>query len=259
MQCDFAESIQSFAQHGVFKTALWRDKVEAFGVSQSARELAASGVKAEALCAALLLAEEPDRQADRLVENRALLEMASELGVSSLVVITGGLGSGDKDLNNARTRALDCLGELALFAREANVQLVLEPLHPMVCGLRSVISTLGEARQMLDALAMDDVLGLVVDSYALWWQPDLESEIYRAGSRIRHFHVADWLPDTRDIRLDRGMPGDGIIDNQLIRRWLEIAGFNGSVEVEVFSANNWWKKSPELVMKTILQRFETCL
>ena len=124
----------------------------------------------------------------------------------------------------------------------------------MLCGARSVISTIAEGLDLLDVLAAEDIAGLAIDSYALWWEPHLREELARAASRILHFHASDWLRDTQDLRLDRGMPGDGLIDNRRIRGWMEQAGFSGHVEVEIFSQKNWWKKSADEVVLTILER-----
>ena len=107
----------------------------------------------------------------------------------------------------------------------------------------------------LDRLDADDVFGLTVDSYALWWDPALEREITRAGARLASFHVSDWLPETRDVRLDRGMPGDGLIDNRKIRSWIESTGFYGMIEVEIFSKYDWWQRDPDEVVRTIKDRY----
>ncbi len=131
----------------------------------------------------------------------------------------------------------------------------MEPLHPMVCGFRSVISTLREANEWLDLLAADDVMRVAVDTYALWWEPGLEREIHRAGARIAGFHVSDWLPETRDVRVDRGMPGDGVIDLPGIRAWVEAAGYDGYCEIEILSARDWWQRDPDEVVSVIKQRF----
>jgi len=98
------------------------------------------------------------------------------------------------------------------------------------------------------------VLGLAIDSYAVWWEPGLQDAIARAGNRILHFHVSDWLRDTESVRLDRGMPGDGVIENRKIRSWIEAAGYFGQVEVEIFSEKNWWQRPVDEVVETILTR-----
>ena len=87
------------------------------------------------------------------------------------------------------------------LARPYNVQLALEPLHPMVCGFRSIVSSLGEALDLLDAIGSADDLGLAIDTYALWWEDQLDQKLRRAGGRILNYHVSDWLPDTSDLRL----------------------------------------------------------
>ncbi|HCS2760768.1 TPA: sugar phosphate isomerase/epimerase family protein [Shigella flexneri] len=84
-------------------------------------------------------------------------------------------------------------------------------------------------------------LGVAVDVYHVWWDPDLASQILRAGKRILAFHVSDWLVPTTDLVNDRGMPGDGVINIPSIRRLVENAGFNGAIELEIFSPY-WWQK-----------------
>lgn len=259
-QCDFRAGVEALARAGIGKTVVWRDKLDAIGVATGRKLLDDNGVEAVALAAGGLFCRR-DEAAFRaaLDANRHWLEQAAALGAASLVVITGGLEDFGRDLTGARSRALDALGELADEAAAIGVGLVLEPLHPMLCGNRSVVSTLGEANDCLDALDRDDALALALDTYATWWDAELDAQIARAGARIRHFHVSDWLADTRDVRLDRGMPGDGLIDNRAIRRVLEATGFDGPVEIEIFSARNWWRKPPDEVLATIVERYRTVL
>ena len=186
--------------------------------------------------------------------NRRWLDQAASIGAASLVVITGGLPRGETDLFAVRERALESFHRLIEPARAAGVRLAFEPLHTMVCGGRSVISRVADALDFLDALNADDVFGLAVDSYAVWWDLDLAAAMQRAGPRLLHFHVSDWLRDTDNIRFDRGMPGDGVIDNRKLRQWMENAGFKGPVEVEIFSQKNWWRRDPDDVVRTILDR-----
>ena len=47
--------------------------------------------------------------------------------------------------------------------------------------------------------------------------------------RLLQLHASDWLADTKDLRLDRGMPGDGLSDNWRICTWMEEIGFNEAV------------------------------
>jgi len=255
-QCDFRQSIDCLARHGVTMTAVWRSRLDEVGTAAGAAHLRDAGVRAVSLCAGGFLTE-PGAPARRkaLDDNRRWLEQAAAIGAATMVTLTGGLPEGSRDLATARARALEGLAEILPIARETGVKIALEPLHPMVCGYRSVLTSLRQANDWLDLLGAGDELGITFDSYALWWEADLEAEIARAGRRILNFHCSDWLPDTRDVRLDRGMLGDGVIDNRGLLRHVDATGFRGPVEVEIFSAANWWRRDPDEVVATIRERY----
>ena len=138
-------------------------------------------------------------------------------------------------------------------AKSVGVRLSLEPLHPMVCAMRSVLCTMRQANDWCDALDAPDAVGIAVDTYNVWWDPELEAQIGRARGRIAAFHVADWLADTRSLRTDRGMPGDGVVDLARIRAMVEGAGYSGMAEVEILS-DRWWAEDPEQVVRTVVDR-----
>lgn len=260
MQCDFRESMECLARHGVTKTAVWRDKLDEIGTAEGARILDDLGIEAMSLCAGgLLTASDPAARRQAYDDNRQWIDQAAAIKATSMVTITGGLEAGQTDLRGARDRASEGIAELIPHARAAGVRLALEPLHPMVCGFRSVISTVRETLDILDALNAQDVMGLAVDSYALWWDHNLQADLADAAAQTINFHVSDWLKETRDVRLDRGMPGDGQIDNRKIRGWLEGIGFDAAVEVEIFSEMNWWKRQPDEVVRTIVDRAQKVL
>ena len=251
-QCDFAGSLAVLRDAGIRRTALWAPMIEACGVAEARRIWDASDMVAESLCVASLFAGE-----DAL---RARLELADMFGARTLVLITGGFedlahaGPGGSDIDEARGRVVDLLGMASDLAGQHQVKLAFEPLHPMVCGFRSVVSSLGEALDILDQLDEGHDIGLAIDAYALWWEHDLQAKLLRAGDRILNYHVSDWLADTRDLRLDRGMPGDGQIALRDWRRMIEAAGYHGPVEVEIFSRDRWWKESPDVMTGMILAR-----
>lgn len=255
MQCGFRESLECLARHQVRATALWHEKLGEVSTAQAKAALRDSGVRPLAICVGGLMAsaDETERRLQFDLSRRRL-EQAHELGASSIVTLTGGINPENKDLLAARRRALDGVAELVPLAREAGVQLSLEPLHPMVCGFRSVLCTLDAACDALDELDAPDITGITLDTYALWWDLNLKRDIARAAGRIQHFHVSDWLAETRDVRLDRGMPGEGLIDNPAIRAWVEDTGFDGMVEVEIFSKLDWWKRDPDEVVGHIVER-----
>src|SRR5229473_1257793 len=142
-------------------------------------------------------------------------------------------------------------------ARAARMPLAIEPHHPRYAAGRACINTLAQANDLCDALGPG--LGVAIDVYHVWWDPDLEREIARAGAagRLLAFHVCDWLVPTRDLLDDRGMMGDGVIDLRRIRGWVEAAGYAGFCEVEIFSAENWWKRPPEDVLATCIDRYRS--
>jgi sugar phosphate isomerase/epimerase len=125
----------------------------------------------------------------------------------------------------------------------------------MICAARSVISTTELANDWCDALDAEDIVGIALDTYAVWWDPHVDAQIARAGKRICMFHISDWLVDTQDVRLDRGMMGDGVIDIAGLRRKVEAAGYNGPIEVEIFSKRNWWRRPADEVLQTVKQRY----
>ena len=250
--------IDGMVRHKVGAVAVWRDKLAECGVSEGAKRLAGAGLAVTSLCAAGLITTPDATEAARAMDElRRAIDDAAAIRAGSLMFVAGGVDPRDKDLAATRARVLDRLRVIAPHARAAGVKLALEPLHPMTCGTRSVLSTLSIANDWCDALAQDDVFGIAIDTYAVWWDPSLAAEIARAGRRILNFHVCDWLADTRDLRLDRGMPGDGLIDIPGIRRLVEAAGYKGFVEVEIFSARDWWRRDPDEVVRIVKERFQT--
>ncbi|MGH2690495.1 MAG: sugar phosphate isomerase/epimerase family protein, partial [Actinomycetota bacterium] len=178
---------------------------------------------------------------------------AAALGARCLVLVVGGLPPGSKDLAGARAQVRDGIGALLPHARAAGVPLALEPLHPMYAADRACVNTLAQANDLCDDLG--EGLGIALDVYHVWWDPDLEAQIRRSGRRILAFHICDWLVPTTDLLLDRGMMGDGIIDLPRIRGWVEAAGYRGFYEVEIFSRDNWWKRNPDEVVRVCQERY----
>jgi sugar phosphate isomerase/epimerase len=106
---------------------------------------------------------------------------------------------------------------------------------------------------------LGDGTGVAIDAYHVWWDPELAVQIARAaeGNRILAYHICDWLVPTRDMLTDRGMMGDGIIDLPRIRKLVQKAGYRGFTEVEIFSANDWWKRPGDEVLRTCIERYNT--
>ena len=129
----------------------------------------------------------------------------------------------------------------------------------MYAADRACVNTLRQALDLCDRLAGTEGpngIGVAIDVYHVWWDPDLAAQIARAGrsGRILAYHICDWLVPTRDLLLDRGMMGDGVIDLPAIRAMVEAAGYRGRHEVEIFSSQNWWRRPPEEVLATCIAR-----
>jgi sugar phosphate isomerase/epimerase len=190
-----------------------------------------------------------------LDDNRRALDEAAEIGAQCLILVVGGLPHGSRDLAGARRQVRDALAALIPHARQAGVPLAIEPLHPMYAADRACVNTLAQANDLCDELG--DGVGVAVDTYHVWWDPDLERQIARAGRRILAYHVNDWLLPTTDLLLDRGMMGDGVIDLRAIRAMVEAAGYRGHCEVEILSANDWWRRNPDEVLRICIARHQT--
>jgi sugar phosphate isomerase/epimerase len=264
-QWPLPEIISGLSRHGIRGISPWRDQVAAAGLDDSARRIRDAGLTVTGLCRGGMFPA-PDREGRRAAhdDNRRAVDEALTLGAQCLVLVVGGLPKGrngeivSRDLAGAREMVRDGLGMLHEYAQGAGMRLAIEPLHPMYAADRACINTLAQANALCDELAPDgaDGLGLAVDVYHVWWDPQLQSEIARAGEhdRLYAYHICDWLVPTRDLLNDRGMMGDGVIDLPAIRAWMEAAGYRGMHEVEIFSSRDWWKRDADEVLLTCRRR-----
>jgi len=249
------EAIEGCVRAGVTSIGLWREPLHAYGVLATAQHLRDAGLRVSSLCrGGFLTATEPARRADAIADNLRAIDEAAQVGAPSLALVVGGLAPGSRDLVGARRQVADALAELAPHAAAAGIQLALEPLHPMYCADRAVLSTLAQALDMAEAFPAEQV-GVVVDTFHVWWDPDVTAQIARAGNRIASFQVSDWvLPLPSDLLLARGMMGDGVIDFRPLRAAVTAAGYRGDTEVEIFNADLWATPGDEVVA-TVLRRY----
>ncbi len=257
---DLATALRVTAEAGVQSIGLWREPVQEVGLATAASMLSDSGLRFSTHCRSgfFTMPEGPARRAsidDNLVaiDEAATLAAAGAPGSEAvLVLVAGGLPEGSRDLVGARERVRDALGELAPHAAEAGVTLAIEPLHPMYATDRCVVSTLGQA---LDLAADFDpsVVGVAVDTFHIFWDPDVLDSIARAGreGRIATYQVCDWkTPLPADVLLGRHYPGDGVIDLAGLTRAVVDTGYTGDVEVEIFNADVWATEPLEAVRRT---------
>ncbi|MGO4298786.1 sugar phosphate isomerase/epimerase family protein [Leifsonia sp. RAF41] len=256
-----ADALRVTAEGGVESIGLWREPVAEVGVDVAARMVADSGLRVSSLCrGGFFTAPEGAQRRAALDENRRAIEETARLAASGapgsaavLVLVAGGLPDGSRDLAGARERVADAVAELEPEARAAGVTLALEALHPMYAADRAVLSTLGQALDIAERFPAEAV-GVVVDTFHVWWDPQLIEQIARAGrtGRIASYQVCDWVtPLAADVLLARGMMGDGHIDFGPITAAVEAAGYTGDIEVEIFNEAIWADEPAAVVARTV--------
>ncbi|GAB3797231.1 sugar phosphate isomerase/epimerase [Humibacter antri] len=254
-----AEAIEATKGAGIQSIGVWREPVADIGLDAAARLIAGSGLRVSSLCRAgfFTTPDGPDRLAAlddnrrAIEETAALAEAGAEGSAAVLVLVAGGLPTGSRDLAGARERVRDALGALEPFAASGGVTLAVEPLHPMFAADRAVVSTLGQAIDL--AVEAGPSVGVVVDTYHVWWDPDVLPQIARAGrlGRIASYQVCDWLtPLPADVLLGRGVPGNGHIDFGLLTRAVAATGYDGDIECEIFNADVWARPYAEVAAET---------
>ena len=247
-----AQCIEGCSRHAIPGISPWRDVLHAMGVDAAARHIRDAGLTVTGLCrGGMFPAADAAGRAAAIEDNRRAIAEAYSLNAACLVMVCGGLPPGSKDLPGARAMVRDGLAAILPEARAAGVTLALEPLHPMTCADRSVLSTTAQALDLCDELGAG--AGVALDCYHIWWDPEIAAQVARAGPRIAAFHACDWLVPTTDLLLDRGMPGDGVIDIVGLRAMVDTAGYRGFTEVELLS-RRWWAEDPDHVLATIKAR-----
>lgn len=257
-QWNLREAVEACARHGIMAVDPWRDQVAAIGLDESVRAIKDTGMRVTGYCRGGMFPA-PDaagRQA-ALDDNRRAIDEAAALGSECLVLVVGGLPKATRDMDEARKMVADGIAAVLPHARTCKMPLAIEPLHPMYAADRACVNTLGQALDLCDLLG--EGTGVAIDTYHVWWDPDLAAQIARAGKAksILGYHICDWLVPTKDMLLDRGMMGDGVIDLPRVRGMIEKAGYTGHTEVEIFSAADWWKRPGDEVLRTCIERFNS--
>jgi sugar phosphate isomerase/epimerase len=254
-----ADAIRLCVKHEIPGIGLWRDRVAELGLARTAATVTAASMHVSSLCrGGFFTHADADARAAALADNRVAVMEAAELQADTLILVSGGLVPGSRDLALARRMIADAIAELVPVAQDAGVRLGIEPLHPMFCADRCAITRLGEALDLAMRFPADTV-GVVVDTYHVWWDSQLAADIARAAGRIAGFQLCDWvLPLPRDVLLGRGHLGDGFIDFGLIADLVLVAGYTGYAEVEILNAEIWDAPADETALK-VRNRFADLL
>jgi sugar phosphate isomerase/epimerase len=249
------QAIDGCTAAGLPSIGLWREPVAEVGLATAARWIRDSGLRVSSLCrGGFFTADDPTDVRRAHEENLRALDEAAALGAPTLVLVAGGLPDGNRDLVAARQRAAEAVARLAPEALARGVVLGLEPMHPIFAADRGVVSTLAQALDIAERHPADEV-GVVVDTFHLWWEPGVLDLIPRAHGRITSYQVGDWItPLPPDALLSRGMVGDGHINFAAFTAAVADAGYDGDVEVEIFNADIWALPGAEVVA-TLARRY----
>ncbi|MFE3030295.1 sugar phosphate isomerase/epimerase family protein [Streptomyces canus] len=252
-QLSLPELVSACGELGIGNVGLWREPVRSYGVEETAKLVRDAGLTVTTLCrGGFFTAIDPDERAAALDDNRRAVDEAATLGTDTLVLVSGGLPAGSKDLHGARERIADALAVLGPYAEEHGVKLAIEPLHPMYASDRCVVSTLTQALDLAERFPAQQV-GVTVDTYHIWWDDNAPAQIARAGAggRIHTFQLADWTtPLPEGVLNGRGQIGDGAIDMRQWQRYVEAAGYTGAIEVELFNDALWARDGREVLAET---------
>ncbi len=250
---DLPTACAKYAASGVRGVGVWRQWLEGRSLAESRTLLDDHGLQAASLVRGGFFpgVDAAERQA-ALDDNRRALDEAAAIGAPQLVLVCG--AKPELSLPENRRQITEGIAACLDHARAVGVKLSIEPLHPMYADCRSAINTIGQCNDIIDQLG-GDLVGIAVDVYHVWWDPQLEAEIARAGRRILGFHVCDWLTPTKDLLNDRGLMGEGCIDIPGIRSLVEQAGFTSWIEVEIFSTR-WWAAEQDEFLARIIEAYQ---
>jgi sugar phosphate isomerase/epimerase len=249
------EAARTYAANGVKGITVWRDALIGRDIQKTGKMLREHDLEIVSLCRGGFFPNVNSvKRKLALDDNRKAIEEAYELNTKMIVLVCG--ADPRQSLGDSRKQIYDGIAAIIPDANAAGIKLAIEPLHPMYADSRSAINSLTQANNIVEDLNSSTV-GVAVDVYHLWWDPNLEKEIKRCGKSdaLFAFHVCDWKSPTNDMLNDRGLMGEGCIQINKIRSWVEAAGFNGFNEVEIFSTD-YWKEDQSKFIKKIISSYK---
>lgn len=238
------ETVDACARHGIPFIGTWRHKI-AEDPKRAGQLIRDAGLKVSSLCrGGFFPAATEEERRKRIEDNLRAIDEAVAVGTDLLVLVCG--PAADRDLCGARNMVIDGIAAIEGYARERGVRLGIEPLHPMFTADRSVVVTIAQANDIAERFVSETV-GVIVDVFHVWWDPQVYAGIQRAGNRILGFHVSDWAVPLPDLLMGRAMMGQGVIELPRLRAAVEEAGYRGPIEVEIFNKAVWDTPIDELL------------
>jgi len=248
------QAVKKYSEKGIRGISVWRQWLDEKGPEASGKLLRDAGMHVVSLVrGGFFPARTAEERQKAIDDNKKAIDEAVAIGAPAVVLVCGAVPG--QSLTESRKQITDGIASILDYAAQADIKLSIEPLHPMYADLRSAVVTLGQANDMCDEIE-NPLVGVAVDVYHLWWDPDLREEIERCGKSgyLFAFHICDWMAPTSDLLYDRGLMGEGCINIKEIRGWVEDAGFAGYNEVEIFS-NRWWGKDQDEFLEAIVQGY----
>lgn len=249
------EAVKNYAARGISGITVWRDVLTERDIRQTGNFIRSHNLEIVSLCrGGFFPNKDKAKRAEAIDDNKRAIDEASALGAPLIVLVCGAEPA--QSLEDSREQIREGIEAVLPYANDAGIKLAIEPLHPMYADTRSAINTLAQANDLAEAIHSPGV-GVAVDVYHLWWDPYLQQEIKRCGANgnLFAFHICDWNSPTSDLLLDRGLMGDGCIPVRQIRSWVEAAGFEGFIEVEIFS-NKYWQMSQADFLEKIIKAYK---
>ncbi len=249
------DSIRHYSAAGVAGISVWRQAIEGLDAVAAGRRIREAGMVVVSLVrGGFYPAREKKDRRKAIEENLRIIDEAAALGAPHVVLVCGAVPG--QSLEESRRQIREGIQATLAHAKAAGVKLAIEPLHPMYADSRSAVNTLAQANDMAEAID-SPLVGVAVDVYHLWWDPELEQQVRRCGrlGKILAFHICDWRTPTEDLLYDRGLMGEGCIPIRRIRGWVESAGFAGFNEVEIFSTARW-TQDQERWLQEILRAYK---
>lgn len=234
VSASFAEDVAAYAAAGFDGIGIWETKLPADDSANRAllRESGLSVTNCVPAVPSILPLRLPGMEGPQDVGERvaALCASVRRLALyepASVLALTGPVGA--LELEQARRLVVDGLREVAAAAREAGVRFGLEPATPRQHETVSFVNNVQDALELLEEAGLPDV-GVMLDTYNLWHEPP---EAFAAvAARATGLHVADDPGGERD---DRVLPGEGGPRSAEQVRALRGAGWDGFLDVEIFS------------------------
>lgn len=245
---------KKYSAAGVKGVTVWRNTLEGRNIRETGEMLRNNGLDIISLCrGGFFPSTDRKKRKEAIDDNRKAIDEAFKLGTRLIVLVCG--ADPAQPLEVSREQIYEGISEVLPDAEAAGVKLAIEPLHPMFADTRSAINTIEQANDMAERIN-SPWLGVAVDVYHLWWDPELEEGIKKCGTnhRLLAFHISDWKSPTVDMLNDRGLMGEGCIPLRKIRSWVEKAGFNGFIEVEIFS-DIYWKHDQDVFLRQIIEAY----